>query len=235
MPSRRLATPCRGGNLNLPLQVTSLLSLSLSSLPEPYQCATVVLQCSCSSLPLQCSQFPVTCFLPACQSPFPIPTCTPSTGLPYYNRIVGSVVECSPTTRAARVRFPDDTTMRFFIWTTFHFSTSQSPYHPRIPARFATSYRESTTWSKGCQTRDQPLSTPTQPTQIPTYHSMGELQKGPHSNQCPAFPLYPLCSLILASYVRDPPRPPMFVIPPYLLCSLPPRPLPTSRIHHSPS
>ena len=25
-----------------------------------------------------------------------------------YNRIVGSVVECSPTTRAARVRFPDD-------------------------------------------------------------------------------------------------------------------------------
>ena len=82
MPSRRLATPCRGGNLNLPLQVTSLLLPSLSSLPEPYQCATVVLQCSCSSLPLQCSQSPVSCFLPACQSPFPIPACTPSTSLP---------------------------------------------------------------------------------------------------------------------------------------------------------
>ena len=82
MPSRRLATPCRGGNLNLPLQVTSLLLPSLSSLPEPYQCATVVLQCSCSSLPLQCSQSPVPYFLPACQSPFPIPACTPSTSLP---------------------------------------------------------------------------------------------------------------------------------------------------------
>ena len=26
----------------------------------------------------------------------------------FYGRIVGSVVECSPATRAARVRFPDD-------------------------------------------------------------------------------------------------------------------------------
>ena len=120
MLSRRLATPCRGGNLNLPLQVTNLLSPSLSSLPEPlhrrptvprhqlynalavllicsmllraeplparisfppamlYQCATVVLQCSCSSLPLQCSQFPVPSCLPACQSPSPVPACVPS-------------------------------------------------------------------------------------------------------------------------------------------------------------
>ena len=28
-----------------------------------------------------------------------------------YNSIVGSVVECSPATRAARVRFPDDASL----------------------------------------------------------------------------------------------------------------------------
>ena len=31
----------------------------------------------------------------------------------YYVSIVGSVVECSPATRAARVRFPDDATSFF--------------------------------------------------------------------------------------------------------------------------
>ena len=29
----------------------------------------------------------------------------------YYSSIVGSVVECSPATRAARVRFPDDASL----------------------------------------------------------------------------------------------------------------------------
>ena len=31
--------------------------------------------------------------------------------------IVGSVVECSPATRAARVRFPDDANLFFFTYT----------------------------------------------------------------------------------------------------------------------
>ena len=31
--------------------------------------------------------------------------------------IVGSVVECSPATRAARVRFPDDANLFFFPYT----------------------------------------------------------------------------------------------------------------------
>ena len=33
----------------------------------------------------------------------------------YAQSIVGSVVECSPATRAARVRFPDDAAILFFV------------------------------------------------------------------------------------------------------------------------
>ena len=115
----------------------------------------------------------------------------------------------SPTTTASSCR------------TTFHFSTSQSPYQPgsqlALPRLTGNLPLHVTMWirhldsspaydhvdsscdlalpgissfglvmwtrhldsSNGRQTRDQPLSTPTQPTQIPTYHSMGELQKGP--------------------------------------------------------
>ena len=37
----------------------------------------------------------------------------------YYRSIVGSVVECSPATRAARVRFPDDAVLFFFCRSKF--------------------------------------------------------------------------------------------------------------------
>ena len=98
--------------------------------------------------------------------------------------------------------------------------------------------------SFGRQTRDQPLSTPTQPTQIPTYQSMGELQKGPirtsvqpshlpprHASQL--FFAFPSSNLT-PSPQYDPPLPPMFVYPCFP-CSLPPRPLLCSRIHQSSS
>ena len=39
--------------------------------------------------------------------------CTPNNTFNHYS-IVGSVVECSPATRAARVRFPDDAKVTFY-------------------------------------------------------------------------------------------------------------------------
>ncbi len=35
---------------------------------------------------------------------------------PFHNWIVGSVVECSPATRAARVRFPDDALLKTYMF-----------------------------------------------------------------------------------------------------------------------
>ena len=59
MPSRRLATPCRGGNLNLPLQVTSLLLPSLSSLPEPLHRRPTMPCHACSNQFSPCNVVPV--------------------------------------------------------------------------------------------------------------------------------------------------------------------------------
>lgn len=101
MPSRRLATPCRGGNLNLPLQVTSLPSPSLSSLPEPlhrrptmpcHACSNQFSPCNvvpvCYSRPTMfmfqppSTMFSVSSSLPAClcakpYQPYPAPTLQP--------------------------------------------------------------------------------------------------------------------------------------------------------------
>ena len=59
MPSRRLATPCRGGNLNLPLQVTSLPSPSLSFLPEPLHRHPTMPCHACSNQFSPCNVVPV--------------------------------------------------------------------------------------------------------------------------------------------------------------------------------
>ena len=59
MPSRRLATPCRGGNLPLPLQVTSLPSPSLSSLPEPLHRRPTMPCHACSNQFSPCNVVPV--------------------------------------------------------------------------------------------------------------------------------------------------------------------------------
>ena len=45
-----------------------------------------------------------------------------------YRSIVGSVVECSPATRAARVRFPDDANF-FFLFLAFHRGYMRQCYH----------------------------------------------------------------------------------------------------------
>ena len=116
MPSRRLATPCRGGNLNLPLQVTSLLSPCLSSLPEPlhrhptvpshqlYNALAVLLICSMllraeplparTSFPpamlYQCATVVLQCScssLPLQCSQFPVP-CQPACVLNRINHIL---------------------------------------------------------------------------------------------------------------------------------------------------
>ena len=65
------------------------------------------------------------------------------TGIPYLMQsvscrsIVGSVVECSPATRAARVRFPDDAV--FFLFDTLHFlgcvRSGKSRVSPSPPLR----------------------------------------------------------------------------------------------------
>ena len=118
MPSRRLATPCRGGSLNLPLQVTSLPSPSLSSLPSyhampcllepvfPLQCCTSMLQSSynihvpASLYNVLSFQFPVAC-LPA-SLPFPYLPARRAVRafprLPYYSSTVqfsGVPCQCS--------------------------------------------------------------------------------------------------------------------------------------------
>ena len=133
-------------------------------------------------------------------------------------------------------------------------ASDQSPYQPgsqlALPRLTGNLPLYVTIWTRhvdssfGRQTRDQPLSTPTQPTQIPTYQSMGELQKGPirtsvqpshlpprHASQL--FFAFPSSNLT-PSPQYDPPLPPMFVYPCFP-CSLPPRPLLCSRIHQSSS
>ena len=44
----------------------------------------------------------------------------------FQSSIVGSVVECSPATRAARVRFPDDANLFFLLLHSANLSTSSA-------------------------------------------------------------------------------------------------------------